>query len=66
MKKKIIKKSKKKSTTPHEFDLDDLRIYMKMSPREKLDYLEKMNLFLNKITPVSAKKIQQKLKGLGF
>ncbi len=49
-----------------EFDVDDLRVYSKMSPKEKLEYLERMNRFLQKITPPEAKEINEKLKEEGF
>ncbi len=32
-----------------EFDIEDLRYYMKLSPKEKLEYLEQMNNFLLKL-----------------
>lgn len=66
MKKNNKKKSRGKISATQEFDREDMLIYMKMSPREKLDYLERMNLFLNKITPTEVKIKQQRLKNLGF
>jgi hypothetical protein len=53
-------------TEEEEFDLEDLRYYRNPSAREKLEYLEKMNLFLLKITPEKAKQRNEKLKDEGF
>lgn len=50
----------------NEFDIAELRYYMNLSAKEKLDYLEKMNRFLEKITPSQAKEIAKKLKERGY
>lgn len=49
-----------------EFDMEDMRYFAALSPREKLNYLEKMLLFLQKITPQKSKDLAKKLKELGF
>lgn len=49
-----------------EFDLEDLRYYATLTPKQKLDYLEEMNLFLLKITPSEAVEKNQKLKDSGY
>lgn len=49
-----------------EFDIEDLRYYKTLSPKEKLDYLEEMNQFLQKITPAKAVKINEKLEEEGY
>lgn len=53
-------------TEEEEFDVEDLRYYRTLSAKEKLEYLEKMNLFLLKITPLKAKRRDEKLKDEGF
>lgn len=49
-----------------EFDIEDMRYYLKLSAKEKLNYLEEMNNFLLKITPKNALEINQQLKDEGF
>lgn len=49
-----------------EFDIQDLKFYIKLSAKEKLEYLEQMNLFLLKITPQKSIAINDKLKDEGF
>ncbi|MCO6429388.1 MAG: hypothetical protein J5J00_00885 [Deltaproteobacteria bacterium] len=49
-----------------EFDIEDLRYYATLTPKQKLDYLEQMNLFLLKITPAEALAKNQKLKDSGY
>jgi len=49
-----------------EFDIEDLRHYKTLSAGEKLEYLEKMNRFLQKITPKEAVEKNKKLKEEGF
>ena len=49
-----------------EFDIDDLRYYATLSPKQKLDYLEEMNIFLLKITPAEAVAKNRKLKESGY
>jgi hypothetical protein len=53
-------------TEEEEFDIEDLQHYRSLSAKEKLEYLEQMNLFLLKITPDRAKKRNEKLKDEGF
>jgi hypothetical protein len=45
-----------------EVDEDQLRKYMLLTPKEKLDYLEELTKFLNAATPEKNKKIWEKLK----
>ncbi len=49
-----------------EFDTADLLVYRQMTAREKLEYLERMNRFIQKITPPKAKELDEKLKREGF
>lgn len=49
-----------------EFDVEDLKYYMKLTPEQKLNYLEKLVRFLDEITPREAKENWQKLKALGY
>ena len=49
-----------------EFDIEDLRYYKKLSAKEKLEYLEQMNLFLLKITPKKSILINEKLRKEGY
>ena len=49
-----------------DFDIEDLKSYMKLTPEQKLDYLEKLVRFLDEITPRAAKENWQKLKALGY
>lgn len=49
-----------------EFDIETLRYFYNLSPEEKLNYLEKMQKFLDKITPEEAKEKARKLKDDGF
>ncbi len=49
-----------------EFDLEEIRRYRALSPREKLEYLEKMLRFLHKITPAKSKELNERLKAKGF
>ena len=49
-----------------EFDIEDMKYYMSLTPKQKLEYLEKMNLFLLKITPKESVEKNQKLKDEGF
>jgi hypothetical protein len=49
-----------------EFDIEDLRFYKSLSAKEKLEYLEEMLNFLQKITPSKAVIINEQLKKEGF
>ena len=49
-----------------EFDIEEIKHYMKLSVREKLAYLEKMNRFLQKITPQEVRMINEELVKEGF
>lgn len=60
-----IKKQQPEPYSP-DFDWEDIRHYMKMSPKDKLDYLEKMVLFLNKITPEKSKETARMLRELRY
>ena len=48
-----------------EYDLDDIRRCLKLSPEERLNRLEQLNIFAQAITPLKAKKIWEKLKSTG-
>lgn len=52
--------------TEEEFDVEDLRHYKSLDAKQKLDYLEEMNIFLLKITPKEAVIKNNKLKEEGF
>lgn len=49
-----------------EFDLEDLRYYQTLDAKQKLEYLEEMNLFLLKITPQEAVEKNRNLKKEGY
>lgn len=49
-----------------EFDIDDLRYYRDLDAKKKLEYLEQMLLFMQKITPEEAKAKNEQLKKEGF
>ena len=49
-----------------EFIDEDLLVYMRLSPKDKLNHLEQMNRFLRKIRPFKSLKISQKLASEGF
>jgi len=48
------------------YDLNDIKAYMKMTAKEKLNWLEETTKFLQKVMPDSSKKIWEKLKQRGF
>ena len=48
------------------FNLEDLRYYHSLSAKKKLEYLEEMLIFLNKITPIESKNKWAKLKSTGL
>lgn len=48
------------------FDLEDIKVYMQMSAKDKLYWLERVAKFLHKITPSKNKKIWERLKERGF
>ena len=49
-----------------EFDLEDLLYYQSLSAQEKLEYLEQLLLFLQKITPKEAVRTSRILKDEGY
>ena len=49
-----------------EFDLDQMRAYMKLSVEEKLKHIERLNQLTNDLMPDSSKKIWERLKEEGF
>jgi len=55
-----------KKRNKSEFDEDQLRRYMALSPEEKLRGLREMNAFLAAVTPRKIKKIQQEMKRRGW
>jgi len=54
----------KKSDKP-EYDIEDMKRYMALPVHKKFEYLEKMIIFLDKITPAKSKKVWNKLKSTG-
>jgi hypothetical protein len=50
----------------YEVDVDQLKKFMPLTPKEKLEYLEELNKFLNLATPEENKKVWEKLKELGW
>lgn len=44
----------------------ELRVYMALTPKEKLDYLEQLSGFFNKAMPRKSKKIWDELKKRGW
>lgn len=49
-----------------EFDLNDLRYYLHLTPEQKLTYLEKLTKSLREIIPPHAQEMWKKLKATGF
>lgn len=49
-----------------EYDIEALKRYMKLSAKEKLEYLEELNKFLSIAIPEKNKKIWKKLKDMGW
>ncbi|MBI2340111.1 MAG: hypothetical protein HYU99_07100 [Deltaproteobacteria bacterium] len=49
-----------------DIDMERIKYFKGLSVRKKLDYLEQLNLFFNRITPAKSKKIWEKLKQQGF
>jgi len=49
-----------------EYKKDDLIKFIKLSPKKKLEYLEKLNKFLHIATPKKNKKIWEILKSNGW
>ncbi|MBI5186022.1 MAG: hypothetical protein HZA01_09900 [Nitrospinae bacterium] len=47
-------------------NLEDIKAYMRMPAKDKLCWLEDMEKFLRKITPVENREIWEKLKTKGF
>jgi len=48
------------------FDEQDLRYFMTLPAKKKLEYLEKLNRSLSEITPKKSKEMWERLKALGF
>lgn len=57
---------RKRKRNTSEFDEDQLRRYMSLSPEEKLKGLEAMNAFLAAFTPPKAKRMREELKKRGW
>lgn len=57
---------RRRKRNKNEFDEDQLKRYMSLSPEEKLRGLEEMNAFLNAFTPPKAKKMREELKKRGW
>jgi len=57
---------RKRKRNKNEFDEDQLRRYILLSPEEKLKGLEAMNAFLTAFTPPKAKRIREELKKRGW
>ena len=57
---------KKINEVSENFDWQDILYYMSLSAKEKLEYLEQMNLFFEKIKPKSSKDSWEMLKKSGF
>lgn len=49
-----------------DYEVKDLIKFMRLSPEKKLRFLEKLNRFLQKATPLKNKKIWEKLKEAGW
>ena len=49
-----------------EYDPEHLKQWMRVSCREKLEWLEAMNRFFLKFTPKKTQRAARKLKSLGF
>lgn len=48
------------------FDQERLKLFISLSPEEKLNHLESMNELIEKITPKRSKKIWAELKKKGW
>lgn len=57
---------KKKKRPNPEFNKDQMKAYMALSPEEKLKGLEEMNAFIASVLPRKSKKIQEELKKRGW
>ena len=60
------RKTPQKQSNLEEYDIKDLKRYMKLSAKEKLNYLEDVNIFLNKAMTAESKNIWEKLKRSGW
>ncbi|MBW1800541.1 MAG: hypothetical protein JRJ85_07395 [Deltaproteobacteria bacterium] len=49
-----------------EYSVEDLKRYMALSPEEKLNYLEEINLFFQESMPDKSKKVWEELKKQGW
>ncbi len=57
---------RKRKTYRAEYDSEELRRYMALSPSQKFDYLEALNEFLAKSMPAKSKSIWNVLKSRGW
>ena len=55
-----------KKLTNQEYNSDELKAYMAMSAKEKLRFLEEMNIFFSKALPSKSKAVWAKLKAKGW
>lgn len=60
-----MKKEKEKQKIDCEYDVEDLKKYMDLPVKEKLQYLEEMNEFLSRVMPPESKRIWEELKKMG-
>lgn len=58
-------KSKTKKISD-DVDIEALKRHMRLSAKEKLEYLERLNEFLNAAMSPESKEIWQKLKKMGY
>ena len=56
----------KSNKTSNNFELDEIKRYMQLPAKKKLEYLEELNRFLSLAMPEKNKKIWRKLRELGW
>jgi|GEM_PF-2591428 hypothetical protein len=61
-----MKAKKKEKNADDYYNLDDLKNYMALPAKEKLNSLERLNAFFVKAVPAQNKAIWQRLKKIGW
>lgn len=59
-------KNNAKQKKNDDLDVEQIKLFMSLSVREKLRYLEELNQFLQRTMPKASKKNWEKLKQQGF
>ena len=61
-----MKSEEKNKNADDWFNLDALLVSLSMTPQQRMDWLEQMNEFLDKVMPKKSKEIWEQLKAEGF